>query len=156
MIFNAINLSLLLFFATNIAGQTRTITGKVIDENLYPVYEAKIYNVDTSLLVTTDNNGNFKIEIPVDTKSLSIGSIGIEWKNIELTMDCDNLEIILLNRGTYDFMGAGKIDRLRKKDFAKLPTLHQSAFEKSIFKMGKPCYVEKFISIKKELKQIHK
>ena len=145
-----------ILFTTSIAfGQTRTITGKVIDENFYPVYEARI-NVDTSPLVTTDTNGIFKIEIPVDTKSISIGSIGMEWKSIDLTGNCSNLEIILLNSATYDFMSARKIDRLRKKDFDKLPTIHQTAFEKGIFKMAKPCYTDKFAPIKNRLKQIHK
>jgi len=53
-------------------------------------------------------------------------------------------------------MTAGKVDRLRKKQFDKLPALHEAAFEKGVFKSEKPCYVEKFISFKKQLKEIHK
>ncbi len=137
-------------------GQTRIITGKVISENFYPVYEAKVFNIDTLVLVTTDTGGNFKIEIPIDTKSIMVGAIGAEWKNIDLSSECNNLDIILLNRATYDFMSAGKVDRLRKKDFNKLPALYKSAFEKGIFKTDRPCYVEKFIPIKKRLKEIHR
>jgi len=148
-------LSTLLF--TGIAyGQTRIITGKVISENFYPVYQANVFNVDTVVLVTADTGGNFKIEIPIDTKSIIVGAIGAEWKNINLPSDCNNFDILLLNRAIYDFMSAGKVDRLRKKDFKKLPALYKSAFEKGIFKTDRPCYVEKFIPIKKRLKAIHR
>ena len=156
MTFKAILLSISLLFIARLCGQTRTITGKVIGEALYPVYEARIFNADNLLLVTTDTSGNFKLEIPIETKSIIISSLGMERKNIDLTGNCSNLDIILLSSATYDFMSAGKVDRLRKKDFDKLPALHQAAFEKGIFKLVKPCYTEKFIPIKKRLKEIHK
>jgi hypothetical protein len=156
MLFKAVFLLLVSIFTTAVFGQTRTITGKVIDENLHPVYKAGIYSVDTCLLVTTDLDGAFKISIPDNTKSLIIASIAMEWRSIELTGTCSTLEIILLSSGSYDFMSAGKVDRLRKKEFDKLPDLHQSSFEKGIFKMDKPCYMNHFISIKKELREIHK
>ena len=132
MVFKGIFLLVTLFFIVNVLGQTHTITGKVIDNSFYPVHDAKIWNIDTLLLATTDRSGNFKIELPVDTKTLIIGSVGSEWKNIYLTEDCTNLDVILLNRATYDFISARKVDRLRKNDFNKLPALHQSA-------TGRPC-----------------
>ena len=46
--------------------------------------------------------------------------------------------------------------KIEQKEFDKLPTLHKSAFEKGLFKTDKPCYVDKFIPIKKRLKQIQK
>jgi hypothetical protein len=45
----AIFSSLTLLFALNLIGQTRTIRGKVIDENFYPIHQAKIFNGDTLL-----------------------------------------------------------------------------------------------------------
>jgi len=141
---------------THALGQTLTLTGKVIDDQLQPVYEARLFNADTALLAETDKNGNFNIIITSDTKSLIITWVAMEWKSIELSSDCNNLEIILQTSGTYDFMSTRKVDRLRKKEFAKLPALHQSAFEKSIFKTNNPCYVEKFISIRKRPEGIHK
>lgn len=156
MTFKAILSLLPLLFTASLFGQSHTITGKVIDENFYPVYQTRVYNLDTSLLVTTDTSGNFKLKIPTDMKSIIIGSIAMEWKNIDLPGDCNNLDIILLNSGTYDFMSARKADRLRKRDFDKLPTLNHTAFKKGIFKMEKPCYTDKFIPIKQRLKEIHK
>jgi hypothetical protein len=156
MISKTILLSIILFFTADLFGQARIFTGKVIDQNLYPLYQTKIFIADTVLLGTTDLNGNFKIEIPAGTKSVSVGSVAMEPKSIGLTENCTMLDIILINEVTYDFMSAGKVDRLRKKEFDKLPALHRAAFEKGIFKTDKPCYIDKFISYKKELKAIHK
>ena len=145
-----------LFPIVNVLGQTHTITGKVIDDRFDPVYGARIWNIDTLLLATTEIDGNFKIEIPVNTKTLIVGSVGTEWKSIYLAEDCNNLDVILLLRPTYDFTSARKVDRLRKKDFNKLPALHKSAFSKGIFKVDKPCFTEKFRPIKNRLKEIQK
>ena len=96
MRFIAIIVSILLSLG-NAFGQTRIITGKIINESFYPVYEAKVLTMDTLVWVTADTNGNFKIEIPVETKSLRVGAVGAEWKNIELLNECNHLEIILIN-----------------------------------------------------------
>jgi hypothetical protein len=80
----------------------------------------------------------------------------MEWKFIDFSSECNNLEIILQPSATYDFMSVRKIDKLRKKEFDKLPVLHQQAFEKGVFKMNKPCFDDKFISIKKSFEYIKK
>lgn len=139
---------LTLLFVTSVTGQTRTLTGKVIDDKFQPFIQVEIFNVDTLLLGKSDMNGNFSITIPPDTKTLIVADVGMEWKRLYLSDSCSNLEIILLPRWTYDFMTLKKVDRLRKKEFDKLPALHKTAFEKGIFKSDKPCYVDNFISIK--------
>jgi hypothetical protein len=145
-----------LLFVTHAIGQTRTLAGKVVDEEFRPVYQAVIYNTDTVRLGESDINGNFNIVIPSDTKSIIVAWVGMEWKFIDFSKDCNSLEIILQLSATYDFMSARKIDKLRKKDFDKLPALHQSAFEKGVFKSSKPCYINKFISVKKSFEYIKK
>ena len=149
-------LSLTLLLTTQVIGQTRTITGKIIDDHFYPIYDVGIYNADTILLGKSRDSGIFTVTIPSGTKFLIIAAIALEWKRIEWVANCDKLEIILLNSGSYDFMSARKVDRLRKKYFDKLSSLHQTAFEKDIFNMNKPCYVEKFIPIKQNLDEIHR
>jgi hypothetical protein len=145
-----------LLFVTHAIGQTNTLTGKVIDDQFRPIYQASIFNADTVLLGKSDINGNFSLSISSDTKSLIIASVGMEWKFIEFSSECNSLEIILQPSATYDFMSARKIDKLRKKDFDKLPSLHQLAFEKGVFKASKPCFVDKFISIKTSFEYIKK
>jgi hypothetical protein len=122
-----------LFSSGNIYGQTRTITGQVIDEQLTPVYEASIYNSDTILLGTTADDGTFRISISAETKSLLFFCIGRERKYVALPSNCDYLEIILLNRWTFDFISARNVDRLRMKQFKNLPELHKVAHSKGIF-----------------------
>ena len=156
MTLRAIIIFLALHFVTQVPGQTRTLTGKIIDHELNPLSQVQIFNADTVPLTTSDANGHFSITVPSDTKTLIIATVGMEWKRLDLLNDCNYLEIILQPMWTYDFMLPAKIDRLRKKQFNKLPALHQSAFQKGIFKTEKPCYVDKFISFDKEMKERHK
>ncbi|MFT3978852.1 MAG: hypothetical protein QM687_00170 [Ferruginibacter sp.] len=144
----------LLLMTFRVSGQTKTITGKIIDQNLLTVYQAHIYTSDTSLSVLTDIKGYFIATVPIATKSLVIHAVGMEPKNIELEEGCDTIEIILLYAGTYDFMTPRKVDRLRKKQFARLPELHQSAFKQSIFEKEQPCYTDRFISFREEIKKM--
>ena len=87
-------LSLTLLLTTQVIGQTRTITGKIIDDHFYPIYDVGIYNADTILLGKSRDSGIFTVTIPSGTKFLIIAAIAMEWKRIELVANCDNLEII--------------------------------------------------------------
>lgn len=156
MRFTAILVLTILFSASATLGQTRIITGKTLDDHLYPLGYIEITNLDTTVLATTDPNGNFKVEIPIGTKSLRVIGIRKEWKLINLSPDCNYLEIIVLNAGSYDFMSPRKVDRLRKKYFNTLPQLHMDAYNKGIFKMTTRCYEDIFLPMKEKLKEIHK
>jgi hypothetical protein len=145
-----------LLLGSHVQGQTRTLTGKIIDKEFNPLYQVSIFNVDTVLLAKSDKDGYFSIIVSPNTKSLIVADVGAEWKILDLLNDCNNLEIILQLAGTYDFMSPAKVDRLRKKEFDKLRELHKSAFEKGIFKTDRPCYVDNFISHKKEMIERHK
>lgn len=145
-----------LFSVTPVLAQKRTLTGKIIDKEFNPQYQVSIFNTDTVLLAKSDRNGNFSITVSPDTKALIIADVGIEWKKLHLSSDCNNLEIILQLAGTYDFMSPAKVDRLRKKQFDKLPAIHKSAFEKGIFKTDNPCYVDNFIPHRKEMIERYK
>ncbi|RPD43449.1 hypothetical protein [Paracnuella aquatica] len=141
---------------THVSGQTRTLTGKIIDNEFNPIYQVSIFTADTVLLAKSDKNGEFSITVPADTKALIVADVGREWKSLDLLSDCNNLEIILQLAATYDFRSPAKVDRLRKKEFDKLSGLHQSAFTKRVFKTDKPCYIDKFIFHKKEMIERHK
>ena len=129
----------------HIFGQTRIITGKVIDENLETVVHAEILNSDKILLTTTDINGKIYLEIPIGTKSIQIRSIGYEQMSINLIPDCQQLDIILMSDWTYDYITLKKVDRLRMKRFKKLTKLHLTAFQNGLFTTDKACYNQTFI-----------
>ncbi|MFD2515742.1 hypothetical protein ACFSRY_17860 [Pontibacter locisalis] len=147
-------LTLSLFVCVKVYGQTRTITGRVINENLKTLPEVRIQNLDTVVLGTTDKEGRFEIEISPTTDELLTSWIGMEWKTIQLPAQCNQLDIILMYHGSYDFMLARRVDRLRKKRFKKLPELHLAAYEKGLFTTKQPCYGHEFVPIKEELNEI--
>lgn len=126
-------------------GQTRTITGKVIDEfELKTVPQVRIQKSDTVQLGTTDMNGNFKIELPARVDQLLFSFIGFEWTTVQVPNNCDNLEIIMMMDGTYDFVTVKTVNRKRYKRFRKLNDRHREAFEKGIFKSKTPCVTYTF------------
>lgn len=125
--------------------QNRTIKGRVIDENLENLPYVSIMIHDTLKVGKTDLNGFFQIEIPVSVKRIVFSTIGVEITSIELSDDCDEVEVVMMLSATYDFISLKKVDRLRMKIFKKLPELHKEAFKKGIFKTEKACYTQSFI-----------
>ena len=59
--------------------------------------------------------------------------VGMEWTDIRLKKDCDTVEVVMMYDVTYDFMTSRKIDKLRKKRFDNLPTLHSDAVKEWAF-----------------------
>jgi len=115
---------------------------------------AKIFDKDTTLLETSDWDGYFNINLLEDSDTLIIAYIGMESSKISIPKRCENLEIILLEDGTYDFMSSNKIDRLRRKRFDRLPELHSKAFQNGLFKTEAPCFKREFDPYKPDLDRI--
>ena len=145
---------LLISFITN--GQTRTITGKVIDEDLSPIPQARIQDRDTVELGTTDSKGEFKIELSTDTDELLLSFLGMEWTSIKLPIDCNNIEIVMLLDGIYHYKSHRKVDRIRKARFDKIPELHSKAVDLGVFKENSVCYKRTFKPDKPSLDEIRK
>ena len=143
-----------LLFNLNLNGQTRTVIGRVISEDLEPLPGLDIRNSDSVLLGKTDMEGRFKIHIPQDTDSLLFRYIGMEWTDISLKKDCDTVEVVVMYDMIYDFMTSRKIDRLRKKRFDKLPNLHSDAVKNGLFESNNICYNRDFEPYKPDLDRI--
>jgi hypothetical protein len=124
--------------------QTKTIKGRVIDDNLETLPYVSIMINDTVEVGRTDLNGFFQIDIPDSVKKILLGSVGLDPAIIELVDKCDEVEVVMMLSGTYDFITLKKVDRLRMKRFKKLPEIHKEAFEKGIFKTGYACYNREF------------
>ena len=56
---------------------------------------------------------------------------------------------------SYDFITLKKADKLRMKEFKKLPAIHKQAFEKGIFKTDTACYTQKFIPYYKKKAKVN-
>jgi len=125
--------------------QSKTIKGRVIDDNLETLAGVPIMINDTVVVGRTDLNGFFQIDIPIFVKKLLFSTVGIELASIELVDKCDEVEVVMMLSSTYDFITLKKVERLRMKRFKKLPELHKEAFEKGIFKTDNACYTQEFI-----------
>ncbi len=145
---------LLLIPFTYLTAQTRTVKGKVITEELEKLPEVRIYNQDTTLLVTTDRTGKFEIKLPQKSDELIFSWIGMEWLTISIPRNCEQLEVILLADVIYHYKSHKKIDRLRKEQFDKRMDIHREALKKGIFKLESPCFQYKFIPQKPQLDEI--
>lgn len=146
---------LLLVSPISVFGQ-REIKGRVIDDNLDYLIQARVYDKNMVLLGNTDLNGYFKINIPSKMDTLIFGYVGSELATIKFSSNCNYFEVILFPDATYDFMTSRKIDRLRKKEFNKIPALHKQAKQKGIFLNDTICYERKFQPIKQELDALKK
>jgi len=135
-----------LFINLGLNGQTRTIIGRVVSEDLEVLPEVNIQNSEKLLLGKTDIEGRFKISIPQGTAKLIFSWIGMELTEIKLHDKCDTVEVVMLYAGTYDFMTLRKVDRLRKKRFDNLPSLHSAAVRNGLFNNKNICYESVFIT----------
>lgn len=147
-------ISLVFFFAVITAYGQRTIKGRIIDENIESLPDARVYDHDTNQLGNTDLEGYFEIHVPKGTNNLIFGGIRYEWAIISIPDSCGYAEVVLMQDGTYDYKSHSKIDRLRKRRFENIPRIHQEAFNKGIFKNMKPCFTREFVPIKPQLDEI--
>jgi hypothetical protein len=128
-----------LSFGTSQAQLTKTLTGRLLSDDLEEVPMSEIRARDTTVIGRTDMEGYFKIDVPVSTNTLLFAAIGMERATINLSGECSNLEVILLHASSYDFMSVRRVNRQEGKRFKHLPQLHQQAYEKGLFKSRAPC-----------------
>jgi len=124
--------------------QNKTIKGKVIDEYFEAVRGVSIVVNDT-VIGETDANGVFKVDILIDVKNILFESLGLEPTRIELTDYCNEIEVVVLLSGSYNFKSLKKVNRHRMRKFKMLSKLHKEAFLKGMFITEKACYTQGFI-----------
>jgi hypothetical protein len=146
----------ILILNLNLNGQTRTIIGRVISEDLESLPMLDIRDSNSLLLGKTDMDGRFKITIPQETDSLLFRYLGMEWTDIRLKKECDTVEVVMMYDVIYDFMTSRKIDKLRKNRFDNLPTLHSNAVKNGLFYHDMVCYDRAFEAYKPDLDRIGK
>lgn len=149
-------LMLVVFILTDnlLVGQTRNIHGRVLSEDLEPLFGVEIRNSADSTLGKTDMDGYFKISVSLQTDSLFFRYVGMEWVDIELKEDCNSIEILIMYSTLYHYKSSNKIDRLRKRRYDDLTEKHSNAIEKGLFRSSTICYEKSFESCKTELDNI--
>lgn len=94
----ALRLALVLAFVSLAAGsasaQSRTVTGTVKD-SMGPVLAASVVVEGTTLGVSTDLNGKFRIEVPASAKQLRVSFIGYDDSYVTLQPSQTDYEVTL-------------------------------------------------------------
>ncbi|WP_298307719.1 hypothetical protein [Flavobacterium sp.] len=106
----------LYFSICNLHCQSKTIKGRIINEQFEFMPMTSILNNLNVEIGKTDMNSFFEIVIPDSENKLLFRFTGLEPSKIELTDNCEEAEIIMISSGTHDFISLRKVDRLRKKD----------------------------------------
>ncbi len=129
---------------SSLYSQNKTIKGRVISDDFETVPLASIMINDTVEVGRTNMNGFFQIDIPVSEKKILFMFVGMDPTTIELVDKCDNIEVVMMLSGTYDFITLKRADRKRKKRYKMLPEIHKQAFEKGVFETEYACYKREF------------
>ena len=148
-----LNLFLTIFLTASFLtafGQTKVLRGKVIISE--PSYEkgvdsefllapgAMVFSEDTVELGTSNNHGIFEIEVANNTSKIYVSWVGYDWETIELSGNCEQLEIVLIPAVIYDFVSLKRANKLNEKHRKKwLPELYQQAFEQGFITSENPC-----------------
>jgi TonB-dependent starch-binding outer membrane protein SusC len=101
----------LLLFYSGLLAQTRTITGKVTDDNGNPIPNASVLIKGSTTGTTTDTEGNFTITVPASARALVITSVGMAPEEIAIgnrtsvsislkSSDKDLQEVVVIGYGT--------------------------------------------------------
>lgn len=146
--------SLLTFLLTacciTIFGQTKTLRGKVVlsepsyekgvDSEFLLAPDAFVFSTDTTKLGATNKEGIFEIEVPVNTSRIFVSWVAYDWEQIDLSGNCDFIEIVLIPAVIYDFVSIKRANRLNEKHRKKwLPELYQQASEQGFITSENPC-----------------
>ena len=89
---------LILFSASPIVAQQKTIIGTVVDSiSNDPIAFASIYIIDSKTNIIANNNGEFEISIPKQNTKANISSIGYHKKSVILNAN-DTCPLIIKMR----------------------------------------------------------
>ena len=130
---------------SNLFAQNKTIRGRVISNQFEILGYVQIFGYYKEEFGKTDLDGFFKIEIPISTKKITFSSVGLETAIINIYDSCNEVEIVMLLRGSYDFMTPKKVYRQRFKNYKKIINFHQKAVDMNLFKTNKTCYFRVFL-----------
>jgi len=127
-------------FQLSYGQQERIITGQILGQGLIELPGMLIMTSDSKVLDTTDFNGRFKFKHTGDNKKIKFVSAMFQQEEIELSKNCNHIEIIILEECIYDFISIKRADRKKKRDRKRmLHKLYAEAYEKGLFDNENPC-----------------
>ena len=141
-----------LFVCLGTCAQSRTVSGLLLDQDLFPTAHIHISMNDMVEVGRTDAKGKFEIALPDGVDSIIFRGVGFEPLLVRLTPSCNRVEAIMVLAGSYDFMSPAKVDRQRRRYFKRINKLYPVAVQKGLFASTPPCYkaVSSLLHQKKE------
>lgn len=115
--------------------QTRTITGKVSDENGGPLVGASVTVKGTNLGTTTDDAGNFSLSVPASARALVVSSVNFKTQEIGIgnrsnfsvslqSGTADLEEVVVVGYSTRrKIEEGGAISQIKGAEIANLPNV---------------------------------
>ncbi|MEI7421734.1 MAG: TonB-dependent receptor [Prolixibacteraceae bacterium] len=99
--------SLMLSFSVLFA-QQKSVTGRVTDENNEPVPGANVVIKGTTNGTVTDVDGNYKIQVPANSKILTVTFIGFDTQDVNITgKSVVNIKLKLSSIGLEEVVAVG-------------------------------------------------
>src|SRR5690349_18530073 len=75
---------LCVLFVSLTYAQDRVVTGKVLDENGIPLFNATVDVQGAKLTTLTDMSGNFRISVPAKATALIISYVGMQTQTVSI------------------------------------------------------------------------
>jgi len=81
-------------FQQNLSRESKPVDGNVTDENNAPLAGVSVYIKGTNIGVTTDREGYYKLDVPVDGALLVFSFVGMKPREVDMTGK-DQLDVVL-------------------------------------------------------------
>jgi TonB-dependent starch-binding outer membrane protein SusC len=126
-------LPLLIFLSSESWAQTKTISGKVLNESNQPIVSATVKDKDSNTGTSTNENGDFTLSLPNSAKTLLISSVGYAAKEVAITGSTLSVslarsasssldEVVVVGYGTQRKSNVtGSISSVKAKDLENIP-----------------------------------
>src|SRR5258708_5631770 len=109
-------LLLCVLFTQTAFSQTKTITGKILDDKGAPVQGATVTVKGFKVATSTAADGSFRVSLPAGATTLSISSVGFTTQDVTIgTQDTFNVALAPSTLGLNEVVVVG-YQTVRKKD----------------------------------------
>jgi hypothetical protein len=132
------SICLIVLTISGLFGQTKTVSGRVLDEHLSPLPGAIIQTPDSVYQVRADKNGYYSIELPSKAKKLRAINIGMETETFKLGDYC-MFNIILLDDLIVEFETEKEHLRSYRKRQRERKKIYNKAIRLGILSTNQPC-----------------
>ncbi len=113
--------------------ETKTITGKVVDEGNFPIPGVSIFVKGTTIGKITDINGNYSIDVPINAEILVFSFVGMRSQEIIINeQQVIDVSMIEENVGLEEVVAIGYATQKRKDITGAVSSVKSDNFNKGV------------------------